>query len=73
VILLSIKVKLQTIVEEMEVQSEETSTYLNRKTGEIITVAEQDFIDAEELEPIDHLPSWQQEALRDACDVLENL
>jgi hypothetical protein len=72
VILLSIKVKLQTIVEEMEVQSEETSTYLNRKTGEIITVAEQDFIDAEELESIDHLPSWQQEALRDACDVLEN-
>jgi hypothetical protein len=43
VILLSIKVKLQTIMEEMEVQPEETSTYLNRKTGEIITVAEQDF------------------------------
>jgi hypothetical protein len=69
---LSIKVKLQTIMEEMEVQSEETSTYLNRKTGEITTIAEQDFIDAEELESIDHLTDWQQKALCNACDVLEN-
>jgi hypothetical protein len=59
-------------MEEMEVQPEETSTYLNRKTGEIITVAEQDFIDAEELESIDHLPVWQQEALLNAYDVLEH-
>jgi hypothetical protein len=65
-------VKLQAIIEGMEMQFEESQTFLNIKTGEIISVSSDDLRAAEDDEPLDDLFDWQQEARNVAIDVLEN-
>ncbi|MDG0874790.1 hypothetical protein L5D93_21135 [Paenibacillus thiaminolyticus] len=68
------KIKLQEIIDGMEMQFEGTYTYLCRKTGEIVSVAENDIRTAEEIEDneIDKLMDWEQENIRLAIDILEN-
>jgi hypothetical protein len=66
------QVKLQSIIEELELQFEESRTFLNMETGEIIPVTSEDLRAAEEEEPFDHLPDWEQENRMIAIDVVEN-
>ncbi|GIN56024.1 hypothetical protein J8TS2_03430 [Lederbergia ruris] len=66
------KVNLRDIIDGMEMQFDEWNTYLNRSTGEVLSVSQNDLRAAEEDEPIDHLPDWQQEDLKIAIDVVEN-
>jgi len=65
-------VKLQSIIEELEMQFEESQTFLNIKTGKIISVSLEDLRAAEEEDSFDHLPDWQQEDRKVAIDVCEN-
>ncbi|MEH7126526.1 UPF0158 family protein [Bacillus sp. JJ1773] len=69
---MNIQVKLQAIIEEMEIQFEESRTFLSIKTGEIIVVTSDDLRAAEDEEPFDHLPDWEQEDRKVANDVVEN-
>ncbi|KAB2331590.1 hypothetical protein F7731_18635 [Cytobacillus depressus] len=69
---MNIQVKLQAIIGEMEIQFEESRTFLSIKTGEIIVVTSDDFRAAEDEEPFDHLPDWEQEDRKVANDVVEN-
>jgi hypothetical protein len=69
---MSVQVKLQDIIEGMEIQVEGTRTFLNINTGEVISVSEDDLRAAEDEKPLDHLPDWQQEDLKIAYDVVEN-
>lgn len=65
-------VKLQTIIEELEIQLDESRIFLNIETGEIISVTSDELRAAEDDEPFDHLPEWQQEDRKVAIDVFEN-
>ena len=65
-------VKLQLIIEELEIQFDESRTFLNVETGEIISVTSEELRAAEDDEPFDHLPEWQQEDRKVANDVIEN-
>jgi hypothetical protein len=69
---MGIQVKLKDIIEEMEIQFEESRSLLNITTGEIVLVTSEDLRAAENEEPFDHLPEWQQENLMVANDVVEN-
>ena len=69
---MSIQVKLKDIIEEMEIQFEESRSLLNITTGEIVLVTSEDLRAAENEEPFDHLLEWQQENLMVANDVVEN-
>jgi hypothetical protein len=69
---MSIQIKLKDIIEEMEIQSIESRSFLNFKTGEIVLVTSDDFRVAEEPEEIDDLPDWQRENIMIAIDVDEN-
>lgn len=69
---MSIKVKLKDIIEEMELQFEESNALLNNQTGEIVIVTSEDMRAAEEEKPFDHLPEWEQENRMVAIDVVEN-
>ncbi|WP_332698733.1 UPF0158 family protein [Halalkalibacter lacteus] len=69
---MKIKVKLKDIIEEMEIQFEESCSLLNIKTGEIVLVTSEDLRAVEDEKPIDHLPEWQQENRMVAIDVVEN-
>ena len=66
------KVKLSEIMEELEIQFEESISFLNIKTGEIVLVTSEDLRAAEDEEPFDHLVDWEQENREIAIDVVEN-
>lgn len=66
-------VKLQDIIDEMEVQMDECQKYLNTETGEIITVSSEDLGIAEESDENDDFSEyqdWQRDSINEALDVL---
>lgn len=69
---MSIQVKLRDIIEEMELQFEESRSFLNIKTGEIVLISSEDLRAAEDEEPFEDLPEWEQENRMVANDVVEN-
>lgn len=66
------RVKLNLIVQEMEFQLDETSSFLNTETKEIVSVSDDEFGAAEDEEPIKNLPDWQQEGIKMAREVSDN-
>lgn len=56
----------------MEIQFDETNTYLNVKEGVVVQVSNTDLRIAEEDEPFDNLYDWQKENIKMAIDILEN-
>ena len=69
---MNIQVKLKDIIEEIEIQFEESRSFLNIKTGEIMLVTSEDLRAAEDEKPFEHLPEWGQENRMTAIDVVEN-
>ena len=67
---MSTQVKLSDIVEGMESQSDEMSSYLNTKTGEIVFVSGDELSVAEEGEGLDGSTEWGQESLETAREIL---
>lgn len=68
-------VKLKDIVDELEIQMDEYKKYLNKETGEIITVSTEELSIAEESEEGDDFsdyPDWQRDSIRDVLDIIEN-
>ncbi|WP_147532281.1 UPF0158 family protein [Bacillus marasmi] len=66
------KVKLEDIIEGIEMQSEENRAYLNLKTGGVVYVSLDELSMAEEEEDFETLPEWQQNELKLAIDIVEN-
>lgn len=71
--ILSMQVKLEDIIEGLEMQSEENRSYLNLKTGEISYVSREALLMAEDEEEYEHLPEWQQDEVRIAIDIIETI
>jgi len=65
-------IKLEDIVDGMQVHIDEHSTYLNTETAEVVHVAHRLLRIAEEEEPFEHLPDWEQDDIRVAMDIVEN-
>jgi hypothetical protein len=65
-------VKLKDIIDEMEVQSDFHSCYLNKKTGEIVMVMDEYFSAAENKEELSDYSDWEKEAIQVAINVLES-
>lgn len=64
-------IKLEKIIEGIELQTEELRAFLNLESGEIIVISDRDFDIAEADNPIEELPVWQQESVKIALEVLE--
>jgi hypothetical protein len=56
-------ISLREIIEAMELTSDESVSYLNPETGEIITVTEEERLFAEDESLDDDVPEWQREML----------
>jgi hypothetical protein len=69
---MKIIVTLDGIVEAMDLPSSECSSYLNHKTGEIVTLTEEDQSAVENPDDIDDLPEWQKELLPKFREVMES-
>jgi hypothetical protein len=67
------RVKLSEIVAEMELQHEQATSYLNKKTGEVVLLIDEEWLTDEEEESSEELPEWQREVLMVKKDILQNL
>ena len=67
---MALTVKLDDIIEAMEFQSDEIQSYLNKKTGQVVTISYEEFSAAEQNRSIEDFPDWQQEQIRVAEDIL---
>lgn len=68
----SMKVKLENILEGIEMQSEEGNSYLNLETGEVVYVSHEALLMAEDGEEYDHLPDWQQDKVKLAYAIVDS-
>jgi hypothetical protein len=64
---------LQAVVDEMDVCGDEVTAYINKKTGELISVGDEEagFI-GDGGEDDDFIPDWQKEILPKVREVLES-
>ena len=73
------RVKLSEIQDAMEAQSEETHSFVDKQTGQVVVVSDEDMRLAEEIDQADgadeaddlsDLPDWQRETVEQAKAVL---
>jgi hypothetical protein len=57
------KVKLRDVVDGLEMQGDEMTAYLNKRTGELVPTTSEELSAAEEEEDLDDYPEWQRRAL----------
>ena len=70
---MSVVVSLKDVVQAMDFQSDETTPYLNRRTGEIETINDEDRRFAEdETADAERLPASQRESVLKAREVLDS-
>jgi hypothetical protein len=65
------KVSLIEVVEALEIAADEMSSFVSKRTGQVVTLSHEAMHLAEE-DSKDDLPAWQEEELRLARDVLES-
>ncbi len=68
---MTIRVKLDDIIGGIEFQSDESTSYLNRSTGKVVRISDEEFRAAEHSEPIEDFPDWQHENITIAKEILE--
>ncbi|MEJ2710095.1 MAG: UPF0158 family protein [Anaerolineales bacterium] len=65
-------IRLDDVVQEMEVMPDGYSVYLNIHTGEIVGITDDELRAAERGEDLEDLHDWQQEAIKKAGEVLSS-
>ena len=69
---MALPVKLQDVVEALDITGEEHSQYLDRRTGEIFMVTNEEMEAAEEDELLSEYPDWQREGILKARETLNS-
>jgi hypothetical protein len=63
-------VTIKDVVNEMDGISDEHSAFLNRHTGELITLSSEELSAAEEDDDVNEYPEWQQDIIIKAREVI---
>jgi hypothetical protein len=67
---MAIRIKLDDIIEGLECQSEESNSYLDKRTGKVILISDEELCAAENDEPIEDFPDWQHDQIKIAKELL---
>ena len=67
---MTVQVKLQDILDGMDFQSDEQSSFLNLTTGEVVSITDEELRAAENDEPLEDFPEWQHAAIRIAGEIV---
>jgi hypothetical protein len=70
--MMSATVALHDVIEHMQMLSDEHRTYLNRRSGEFISLSDEEFRAAEAEASLDEFPQWQRELIEKAGEVLSS-
>ena len=65
-------VKLSEVIQALETTGDEHAHYLDRSTGEVVLITNEEMEAAEEDESISEFPDWQQEAILKAREILKS-
>jgi hypothetical protein len=65
-------VSLRAVAQEMDVHSDQHHAYLNKRTGELVTIGDEEVSIIESGDDIEEYPEWQQEAIRKTQEVLDS-
>jgi hypothetical protein len=65
-------VKLDDLVSEIELKIDDTFTFINTKTGEVITLMREEIGAAEDEKPLEKFPEWQRENIEKAISIIED-
>ncbi len=69
---MQVSVKLSDIIEGLESQSDESSSFLDKRTGEVVLMTDYAMRAAEENEPFEDVPDWEKELVSIAREILAN-
>lgn len=67
---MALPVKLRAVVDQIDMTGDEMTAYINRKTGDLITLTDEDVSYAEYDDDSRFIPDWQQETVDQAKHVL---
>jgi hypothetical protein len=67
-----VPVKLDDLISEIDIQIDETFTYINTQTGEVITLSREEMRAAEDEESLESYPDWQRENIEIAIKIIED-
>ncbi len=68
---MAIRVKLDDIIEGLEFQSDERHSFLDKRTREVVSISDEEMQAAEDDEPIEDFPDWQQDLVRIAKKIID--
>ncbi|QYR20233.1 UPF0158 family protein [Paenibacillus sp. sptzw28] len=67
-----IPVKIDELIDELEVQIDDTFTYINTRTAEVITLTREEIRAAEDEIPLEKFPEWQRGNIKQAISIMED-
>jgi len=67
---MAVIVSLRAFIEEMDLVTDEATAYINRQTGELITLTHEETALTEDPEEAAEAPQWQKDLLPKAREVL---
>ncbi|TVY07120.1 UPF0158 family protein [Paenibacillus cremeus] len=65
-------IKIDDLVNEIELHIDDSFTFINTKTGEVITLMREEIGAAEDEKPIEKFPEWQRENIEKAISIIED-
>lgn len=65
-------IRLKDFIQEMDVFGDEERAYLNIRTGEFVTLSDEELITAEEGDNMEDLPEWRRKSIQKAEKVLSD-
>ena len=68
---MAIRVKLDEIIEGLEFQSDESSSFLDKTTGKVVLISDYEISAAEDDDPIEDFPDWEQDLVRIAKEIID--
>ena len=69
---MTLPVSLQAVIDEMDTFGDEFHPYLNRHTGELVTISSEEIQAVEEGDDLDDYPDWQQDLIQKAAEILSS-
>jgi hypothetical protein len=67
---MAVIVSLSDVIEQMDLMTDEATAYINRKTGELIALTDEELALAEDPDETADAPQWQKDLLPKAREVL---
>jgi len=68
---MAIRVKIEDIIDGLESQSDERHSFLDKRTAEVVSISDEEMQAAEDDEPIEDFPDWQQDLVRIAKEIVD--